>query len=78
MESVTEDTQCIFEQMNISHLFKVGQLNAGHLGQSESLVGKHFKTLTKKQIHGLVDIYWWDFQAFEYDYQSFLDLGVDV
>ena len=78
MESVTEDTECILEQMNISHLFKVGQKNAGHLGQSENLVGKHFKTLTKKQIHGLIDLYWWDFLAFEYDYQSFLNLGMDV
>ena len=52
--------------------------NAGPLGRSDDLVVNNFKTLTRSQIKKLIEIYRWDFEAFEYDYKSFENLGIDI
>ena len=51
--------------------------NPGPRGSSQKLAITYFKSLTKDQIEKLINIYKWDFQLFEYEYQSFLDLGID-
>ena len=48
------------------------------MGRSEDLVLDHFKTLTRPQIQKLIEIYRWDFEAFEYDYESFEKLAIDI
>lgn len=78
LETNREDTECIFEILGVSHLFDVELHNMkSKNGRSDDLVASQYATLTKQQIQALYDIYKYDFEAFEYDYQSFLDMAVD-
>ena len=57
-------------------MFKPGyQRNLGPMGSSADIVSDYFRTLTKSQIRGLYEMYKVEFEAFEYDYESFLSLG---
>ena len=71
--------------MGITNNSKRGQkanefltMNAGKIGKSENLVVRAFQTLTKTQVKKLVEIYHWDFEAFEYEYQGFESLAIDM
>ena len=76
LETNTEDTLCFFEFMNATDLFDAELRNQlSNQGRSDNLIASQFRTLTTSQIEQLYEIYKYDFEAFEYDYQSFLDLG---
>ena len=68
----------MLELLNVTHLFdaKLHNMKSGN-GRSDNMVTSQFKTLTSSQIRGLHEVYKYDFEAFEYEYQSFFDLGVD-
>ena len=79
MESIESDMACVLEQMGIGNLFpSVERVNIGPKGTSEDQVQDQFRTLTKNQIRMLYEKFKYDFIAFEYDFQSFLDLGIEV
>ena len=78
METNTEDTKCIFEVLNVTHLFdEEAREQKSKNGRSDDLVKAQYSTLTKQQIMALYDVYKYDFEAFEYDYNSFMDLAVE-
>ena len=85
LESNAEDTECALELLNMdklefeSDLFQpTSRRNRSPGGSSEGMVAKYFGTLTKSQIRGLYQMYRYDFEAFEYDYESFLALGLET
>ena len=79
LESIDEDMACVLEWMKLSKIItSVDRVNLGPRGASEDQVQDQFRTLTKNQIRALYEHYKYDFIAFEYDFQSFLDLGIDV
>ena len=75
LETNTEDTKCIFELLNVTHIFDAERREkpSGN-GRSDELVKEHFRTLTKQQLLGLYQMYKFDFEAFEYDFKGFLNL----
>ena len=84
-ETTAEDTACLEEVMGITNNLKRGPgaihgftMNAGKIGKSENLVVRAFQTLTKTQVKKLVEIYYWDFEAFEYEYHGSESLAIDL
>lgn len=78
LETTDEDTQCIFEVTNTTHLFDINlHRSMSYNGKSEDFVQSQYSTLTKQQVRGLYEIYKYDFEAFEYDYKEFFDIAVD-
>ena len=57
---------------------KSGISNKGPIGKSADLVEKSFRTLSQTQINKLIEIYRWDFEAFEYDFKSFENIGTNL
>ena len=78
LETNTEDTRCMLELLNVTHLFnaELHNMKSGN-GKSDNKVIAQFKTLTSSQIHGLYEVYKYDFEAFEYEYKSFFDLAAE-
>ena len=62
----------------MTHLFdaEMRQMHSKN-GRSDDLVHAQYRTLTRQQIWGLYEIYKYDFEAFEYDYQNFIDAAVE-
>lgn len=78
METNTVDTKCMFDILNVTHLFnEEAREQKSKNGRSDDLVTSQYSTLTKPQIRALYEVYKYDFEAFEYDYKSFLDLAVE-
>ena len=78
LETNEADTRCMFEVINVTHLFDIGHRSMrSKNGRSDDLVTSQFSTLTKQQVRELYSIYKYDFEAFEYDYQDFMDVAVE-
>ena len=81
---MAKDNACIAEVMGIPNSLKNNlsvsslTMNAGKIGKSANLVVRAFQTLTKTQVKRLLELYHWDFEAFEYDYQGFESLAIDL
>ncbi|XP_037779088.1 carbohydrate sulfotransferase 13-like [Penaeus monodon] len=73
VETLDEDSSYIMHASGIQGLLKPKIINRGPEGSSEK-VAKHFLCqLSKRQIRGLISLYKFDLEMFEYDAKMYLD-----
>lgn len=77
VETLAEDSSYIMNASGIQGLVKPRFINRAREGSSEE-VAKHFLCqLTKRQIRGLISLYKYDLEMFEYDAKSYLNCASD-
>ncbi|XP_063610472.1 carbohydrate sulfotransferase 11-like [Penaeus indicus] len=77
VETLDEDSSYIMHASGIQGLLKPKIINRGQEGSSEK-VAKHFLCqLSKRQIRGLISLYKYDLEMFEYDPKMYLDCASD-